>query len=96
MKKGFHLEISDAQAGLIDELMEVTGITTKKELFSNSLTLFEWAVKEKRLARIIASIDTTGNIIREVIMPALSNAQPSIIPPKSNTSQSSTDPPYQS
>jgi len=54
--------------------MREAGITTKKDLLNNAVTLFEWAVNEKRNGNIIASIDEQNNKVKEVVMPSLAFA----------------------
>ena len=65
------LELPDDEVAALDELMKETGIRTRKDLFNNALTLFEWAVVQKRLGRGIGSLDATGDGARELLMPAL-------------------------
>jgi hypothetical protein len=57
----------------LDELMKETKITTRKDLFNNALTLFQWAAKAKRAGRIVASLDEETGTARELVMPALEN-----------------------
>jgi len=57
----------------LDELMKETKITTRKDLFNNALTLFQWAAKAKRAGRIVASLDDETGTARELVMPALEN-----------------------
>ena len=52
--------------------MAASGIKTKKEFFNNALTFLEWAIKEKKAGRTIASIDETAHSYKEIVMPALS------------------------
>jgi hypothetical protein len=52
--------------------MEETRLTTRKDLFNNALTLFQWAVKAKKAGRIIASVDENQHI-RELVMPSIEN-----------------------
>ncbi len=52
--------------------MEETRLTTRKDLFNNALTLFQWAVKAKKAGRVIASIDENQRI-RELVMPSIEN-----------------------
>ena len=55
--------------------MKETNIVTRKDLFNNALTLFQWAVKAKRAGRIVASLDEgTGNA-KELVMPALESVR---------------------
>ena len=69
------LDLPDEQVKELDELMRETKATTRKELFNNALTLFQWAVKAKRSGRAIASIDEANGTAKEVVMPALENVQ---------------------
>lgn len=65
------MELPDEQVAALDELMKETRIRTRKDLFNNALTLFEWAVKQKRAGRGIGSIDASKENVRELLMPAL-------------------------
>ena len=69
------IDVTDQKLKAIDSLMEVCGFTTKKDLFNNALTLFQWAVEERRLGHEIASIDKASNNYRELRMPALNDVQ---------------------
>ena len=66
-------ELSEDRNKELEALMEKTGTRTKKDLFNNALTLLEWAVKEKRTGRIIASVDERGKKYKEIVMPVLEN-----------------------
>jgi len=67
------LDLPEEQVKELDELMKETKIATRKDLFNNALTLFQWAVKAKRSGRIIASIDEEKSTSKELVMPALEN-----------------------
>jgi metal-responsive CopG/Arc/MetJ family transcriptional regulator len=67
------LELPDEHVAELDALMNETKIRTRKELFNNALTLFEWAVKQKRAGHVIAAIDQTQQIVKELLMPPLEN-----------------------
>ena len=67
------LDMPDERVKELDALMEITGSVTRKELFNNALTLLEWAVKEKKQGRSIASVDEQDKKLKELIMPALEN-----------------------
>ena len=56
----------------LERLMEESGIQTKRELFNNALTLLEWAAKQRKLGRVIASIDEKNGKYFELQMPILS------------------------
>lgn len=66
------LDLPDDQVAELDKLMEETRLTTRKDLFNNALTLFQWAVKAKKAGRIIASVDENQHI-RELVMPSIEN-----------------------
>ena len=53
------LDLPEEQVNVLDELMRETNIATRKELFNNALTLFQWAIKAKRAGRIVASLDVS-------------------------------------
>ena len=55
----------------LEELMAKTGMTTRKDLFENALTLFEWAVAQRTQGRSIASVSEDEDSYRELVMPAL-------------------------
>jgi hypothetical protein len=56
---------------MLDQLATDAGITTRKDLFSNALTLLNWAVREVKRGRIIASVDPTTQRFTELNMPML-------------------------
>jgi metal-responsive CopG/Arc/MetJ family transcriptional regulator len=67
------LDLPEEQVAELDALMRETKVTTRKDLFNNALTLFQWAVKAKKAGRIIASIDEEAETSKELVMPALEN-----------------------
>ena len=71
------LDMPEEQVKELDELMKETNITTRKDLFNNALTLFQWAVKAKRAGRIVASLDEETGTAKEILMPALENVRTS-------------------
>jgi len=72
------LDLPEEQVKELDELMKETKIATRKDLFNNALTLFQWAVKAKRSGRIVASIDEERRTSQELVMPALENVSRSV------------------
>ncbi len=70
------LDMPEEQVKELDELMKETNITTRKDLFNNALTLFQWAVKAKRAGRIVASLDQETGTAKEILMPALESVRP--------------------
>jgi len=69
------LDMPEEQVKELDELMKETNIATRKELFNNALTLFQWAVNAKRSGRIVASLDEQTGTAKEILMPVLENAR---------------------
>lgn len=65
------LDMPDERVRELDALMAELNLATRKDLFNNALTLFFWAVHEKKQGRAIASVDEAENKIREVLMPVL-------------------------
>jgi hypothetical protein len=65
-------ELPEDRVRELEQLMAETDISTKKELLNTALTLFQWAVQEKRTGNVIASIDEKQNRLKELIMPSLS------------------------
>ncbi|MCX6902903.1 MAG: hypothetical protein NTW03_05395 [Verrucomicrobia bacterium] len=55
----------------LQEIMTKTGMATRKDLFENAITLFEWAVDQRERGRMIASINEHDDTFRELVMPAL-------------------------
>jgi hypothetical protein len=66
------LELSENSVAQIKDLMKTAGIKTYSELFSNSLAILNWAVKESRKGRKIVSADQEKNeAVTELAMPVL-------------------------
>lgn len=70
------IEIEDARDAELERLMDECGIRTKKEFVNNALTLFEWAIRERKKGNIIAAADESGETLREVLLPALERVRP--------------------
>lgn len=68
-------ELTDEKAKELDTFMSIIGVTTKKDLFENSLSLLEWAVKEiqSNPNRVIGSIDEEKDSYKELQMPIFYN-----------------------
>jgi metal-responsive CopG/Arc/MetJ family transcriptional regulator len=67
------LDMPDEQVADLDGLMAETKVRTRKELFNNALTLFDWAVKQKKAGLVIAAINQSQGVVKEILMPALEN-----------------------
>ena len=64
-------ELPENKVEELERLMRVAGISTKKDLLNNAVTLFQWAVTEKQNGNIVASISKNTGAIKELVMPAL-------------------------
>jgi len=67
------LDLPDEQVAELDALMTETKVRTRKELFNNALTLFDWAVKQKKAGLLIAAISESQGVVKELLMPVLEN-----------------------
>jgi len=65
------LDMNDDLVKELDDLVKETNLATRKELFNNALTLFQWAVKAKRTGRIVAALNEETGEAKEIVMPAL-------------------------
>lgn len=57
-----------------DRLMSLCDLKTRKDLFDNAMTLFEWAVHEVRNGSEIASYNRSMDHVEVVRLPVLDNA----------------------
>lgn len=64
-------ELPEEKVKELEQLMKAARITTRKDLFNNALTLFEWAIQERQSGRSIASVDEDNKKYKELVMPAL-------------------------
>jgi Arc/MetJ family transcription regulator len=60
----------------LEALMREGRASTKKEFVNAALTLLEWAMKERKAGRIIASVDEKKDSYKELVMPILSEVKP--------------------
>lgn len=67
------LELPEDKVKQIEALMEESGLKTKKEYINNALTLLEWAMREVKSGRVIASVDEREKRYKEILLPALDN-----------------------
>ncbi len=71
------VEMSSARVATIDTLVNLTGMSSRKEFFDNALSLMAWAIREAQKGRAIGSIDLDNpSEVREVTMPCLSHLHP--------------------
>jgi hypothetical protein len=69
-------ELPEEKVKELEAIMAEARITTKKDLFNNALTLWEWAVQERQNGRTIASVDEDNKKYKELVMPALLAIRP--------------------
>jgi hypothetical protein len=69
------LDLPAARIEDLEKLQATCGLATRKDLFENALTLFEWCVQQIEKGRVIAGVDEKGDVYSEVVMPALENAK---------------------
>lgn len=67
------LDLPAERVAQLDRLVEEAGFSTRKDLFNNALALLQWAVKEARRGRAIASVDEATDRLTELNMPFLSD-----------------------
>lgn len=65
------IDVTEQALWSIEALMKECGLTKKKDLFNNALTLFKWAVSERKKGNVVASIDERTQKYRELHMPVL-------------------------
>lgn len=76
MTARFQLDISREHLKELESLMKELGITTKKDLFNQAITLLEWAATERKSGRVIASIDKANDEYKQVLLPVLERLAP--------------------
>lgn len=67
--KRMQFEIPEEREQELMDLMRRTGITTRKDLFNNALTVFEWMVREREQGNSIASINEKEKKFKELVTP---------------------------
>src|SRR5262249_47031472 len=77
----FQIEIKREELDELERLRVLGGLSSKKELLNNALTLLKWAVRQKQQGYSIASVDDYDHIIRELEMPYLESVALSANPP---------------
>ncbi len=69
----YQFELSKKENKVLKDLMQKAGIKTKRDLFNNALTLFEWAIQEIENGQIIVSMDEDTREYKQLIMPVFRN-----------------------
>jgi hypothetical protein len=70
-KMRIQLELPEATAAKLKDLMREVGAKTYSEIFGYALTGLDWMAKERRAGRLIVSTDPDFNQFRELSMPVL-------------------------
>lgn len=78
-------DVRRAQLNVIEHLVDVCGLSSKKELFNNAIALMKWAVIETQKGRRIASYNVETDEIEMVALPALDIAIESKVVPNERT-----------
>ena len=68
------IELPEDNVNELKALMSEAHVDTYKELFSNALTLLNWAVREVKAGRSIASVNEEDMKYKELVMPILQAA----------------------
>ncbi len=79
MKKNnirFQFEFTEEKFKDLESLMKDGNVKKKNELMSIALSFLEWAGRETRKGRIIASVDEKSDKYKEVCIPILENLKP--------------------
>ena len=74
-KTRVQLDLSVNEIQRLNWIMEVCDTSSRKDLFNNALTLLEWAVKEVRDGRKLASFDDETKDRTILTMPILRAAE---------------------
>ncbi len=69
------IEIDEARAHVLEEIKENAGLRSYRELFDNSLTLLDWAIKQRAAGRIVAALDKANHSYRELAIGVLNRVR---------------------
>jgi hypothetical protein len=73
-KTRVQLDFSPAVIERMNRSIDICEFETRKDLFNNALSLFDWAIGEVMKGRVIASLDEENKHYTKLAMPALMNA----------------------
>lgn len=73
-KHRFQVDLCSTQMINLDHLMHTCGVSTKKDLFNNALTILEWAVERIHVGDKIVSLNVDKGHYVELQMPVLRHA----------------------
>jgi hypothetical protein len=66
--------VDDTYKGMLDELKQITGLNQWQDLFSDAITMYNWAVQQRVQGRIVASMNEKDENYREFQMTSLEHA----------------------
>jgi hypothetical protein len=69
-------ELPEERVKALEAMMREAQIPTRKDLFINALTLFDWAIKESSAGRTIASVNNDITDYKQFLIPALTAVTP--------------------
>jgi hypothetical protein len=65
------IELTEGRVRELNDLMVRCGLSTKKDLFNNALSIFEWAVEEVASGNVVAAVNKTDQRYEVLRMPVL-------------------------
>lgn len=68
------IELADERVKELNDLMVRCGLTTKKDLFNNAMSIFEWAIEEAEAGKVIAAVNRAEQRYEVLRMPVLDAA----------------------
>lgn len=71
-----NLEFKEDKLEEIEKLQEIGGLSTRKELFENAITLMKWSMRAKQAGKSVGFLGD-NDTFHEIIMPVLENARDS-------------------
>ena len=69
------VELSESHEKLLNRLMPLCDLATKKDVIENALLLLGWAAGQSSKGLSIAAVDESRKVYRELQMPALEGAR---------------------
>jgi hypothetical protein len=66
--------VDDTYKEMLENLKRATGLNQWQDLFSDAITMYNWAVKQRTEGRIVASMNEQEENYRELQMPSLERA----------------------
>jgi hypothetical protein len=68
------IELAEERVKEINNLMVRCGLSTKKDLFNNAMSILEWAVEEVEAGKVVAGVDRAEQRYEVLRMPILDAA----------------------